>query len=112
MLIAMDIEESVEEAGHRVIATAATASQAVAAAETHRPDVVLMDLRLADGSFGGDAAREILDRFAVRSIFLSGNLDPDTRSKLADLQPLAMLHKPFRADALLKALEAVAEASN
>lgn len=107
ILIAMDVEQSVEEAGHRVMGIETTASSAVTAVEKRRPDVVLMDLKLADGSFGGDAAREILQRFGIRSIFISGNLDKTTRDRLTDLEPIAMLSKPFRAHELLEALEAV-----
>ena len=110
--IAMDVEFNVEEAGHRVVATAVTASDAVAAAEAHRPDVVLMDLRLADGSNGSDAAREILDRFGIRSIFMSGNLDPATREELAPLEPIAMISKPFLPVDLMGALAVAAERAN
>ena len=96
-LIAMEVESFVEDAGHAVVATATTASTAIEAVDAHRPDVVLMDLRLADGSFGGDAAaREILRRHGIRSIFLSGNLDPETREALAELEPIALISKPFR----------------
>ena len=111
-LIAMDIQMSVEDAGHVVVATATTADEAVAAADRVCPDVALMDLRLADGSFGGDAARTILRRHGVRSIFLSGNLDPETRARLADLEPIAMINKPFLPHELTRALEAVGEIAN
>ena len=111
-LIAMDVESFVEDAGHVVVATATTASGAITAVDTHRPDVVLMDLRLADGSSGGDAAREILARFGIRSIFLSGNLDPDTRKALGDLEPIALISKPFRPKDLTAALMVVGEMSN
>ena len=111
-LIAMDVESFVEDAGHTVVATATTASDAIAAVDAHRPDVVLMDLRLADGSFGGDAAREILVRYGIRSIFLSGNLDPETRRALSDLEPIALISKPFRPKDLTAALKVVGEKSN
>ncbi|MER0239106.1 response regulator [Fulvimarina sp. MAC8] len=112
ILIAMDVEQSVEEAGHKVMGIETTASSAVKAVEMARPDVVLMDLKLADGSFGGDAAREILQRFGIHSIFISGNLDSATRSRLADLEPIAMLSKPFRAEELLQALRSVMQTQN
>lgn len=111
-LVAMDIEMNVEEAGHVVIGRATTACEAIDAARRTPPDVVLMDLRLADGSFGGDAARAILREHGVRSIFLSGNLDPETRAKLADLEPIAMINKPFLPHELTRALEAVDETAN
>ncbi|EAU41687.1 hypothetical protein FP2506_14679 [Fulvimarina pelagi HTCC2506] len=112
VLIAMDVEQSVEDAGHCVMGIETTASAAVKAVELRRPDVVLMDLKLADGSFGGDAAREILHRFGIRSIFISGNLDSTTRKRLVDLEPIAMLSKPFRADELVEALASVMRTRN
>ena len=112
MIIAMDVEDGIEELGHNVVGSAVTASQAVELAGQVRPDVVLMDLRLADGSFGGDAAREILSRFGIRSIFVSGNLDPVTRSQLAELEPVAMISKPFVQQQLAQALTAAQEVAN
>ena len=112
MIIAMDVEDGVEELGHTVAGSAVTAAQAIELAGTLRPDVVLMDLRLADGSFGGDAAREILARYGIRSIFVSGNLDPVTRDLLAELEPVAMISKPFVQHQLAQALEAARESAN
>ena len=112
MIIAMDVEDGIEELGHNVVGSAVTASQAIELAGSLRPDVVLMDLRLADGSFGGDAARDILERYNIRSIFVSGNLDPVTRAKLAELEPVAMISKPFVQHQLARALEAAREIAN
>ena len=112
MIIAMDVEDGIEELGHNVVGSAVTASQAIELAGSLRPDVVLMDLRLADGSFGGDAARDILERYNIRSIFVSGNLDPVTRAKLAELEPVAMISKPFVQHQLAQALEAAREIAN
>ena len=108
-LIAMEIEARVEDAGHRIVGRATTVDEAVAAAERDRPDVVIMDLRLADGSWGGDAARAILTRFGARAIFVSGNLDPGVRAVLRELDPVAMLDKPFLDGALEEALAAAVE---
>jgi two-component system, NarL family, response regulator DevR len=45
----------------RVVAEATTVAAAVAESIRHRPDIVLLDIRLPDGS-GFDACRQILDR--------------------------------------------------
>ena len=95
-----------------VVTAPAEANGAVELAGQVRPDVVLMDLRLADGSFGADAARDILGRYGIRSIFVSGNLDPVTRAKLAELEPVAMISKPFVQHQLAQALEAAREIAN
>ena len=70
-IIAMHLAMLVAELGHEVCATAASAAGAIALAALHNPDVVLMDIRLAQGSSGIDAAREIHAQQALRCIFLS-----------------------------------------
>jgi two-component system response regulator DevR len=53
----------------RVIAEAETVQEAVREAERTRPDVVVMDIRLADGS-GIEATREIRDRFPDTKVLM------------------------------------------
>jgi DNA-binding NarL/FixJ family response regulator len=107
LLIAMDLEMQVEAMGHRVVATAMEADEAVRKARAERPDVVLMDLRLADGSSGVEAARRLFEGWGIRCVFLSGNLDPDTRAGLTAFEPYAMLSKPVLATQLVEALREV-----
>jgi DNA-binding NarL/FixJ family response regulator len=95
VLIAMDLEFLVESFGHRVCAVAASSEEAIAQADRHRPDVTLMDIRLADGSSGIDAAREIHRRYGVRCIFLSANLDAATRAAVDWYEPIGFLGKPI-----------------
>ena len=106
-LIAMDLGMTLEDGGHEVVATARSAPEAVRLAGAHAPDVVLMDLNLAGGTRGEDAAREILCAHGIRSIFVSGSLDEMGRGDLADLAPLGMLVKPVHPGALLGAIEAL-----
>jgi DNA-binding NarL/FixJ family response regulator len=53
----------------RVVAEAETVQEAVREAERTRPDVVVMDIRLADGS-GIEATREIRDRFPDTKVLM------------------------------------------
>ena len=76
----MHLAKLVVDLGHEVCATVASASDALAQAATLNPGVVLMDLRLAKGSSGLDAARELHARHALRCIFVSGNVDERTRT--------------------------------
>jgi DNA-binding NarL/FixJ family response regulator len=75
MIIAMRLEQFVKELGHQVCAMASTEAGAIASAGTHRPDVVLMDLRLAHGGSGAEAACQIYKTFGIRSIVVSANID-------------------------------------
>jgi DNA-binding NarL/FixJ family response regulator len=108
-LIAMHLAMLIAEFGHEVCGTAATASQAIDLAALHNPDVVLMDIRLARGSSGVDAAREIHARQALRCIFLSGNLDEGTRSALQPFEPIDFVGKPVLPVVLQRALKKAQE---
>ena len=59
-IIAMDINDILNDLGHTVIGAAATRDQAVVLAELEKPDLILSDIQLADGSSGIDAVADIL----------------------------------------------------
>lgn len=98
-IIAMDIEAIVAEAGHDVVATADTRKTAVAAAHAHRPDIVLADIQLADGSSGIDAVQDILAAFAVPVIFITAY--PDRLLTGTRPEPTFLISKPFRAETIV-----------
>jgi DNA-binding NarL/FixJ family response regulator len=104
-LIAMDLAMLVAELGHDVCGIAASAAGAIEQAAAHDPDVVVMDLRLAQSSSGIDAARELYARQALRCIFLSANLDEPTKTALLPYDPIDLVGKPVLPIALERALE-------
>src|SRR3546814_19092869 len=75
-----------------------------AAAERHRPNVGLMDIRLAQGTDGVEAARMIRDRLGIRSIFISAHTDAATVSRMRTVDPIGVLHKPSEAPLLAAVL--------
>jgi DNA-directed RNA polymerase specialized sigma24 family protein/CheY-like chemotaxis protein len=95
-LIALQIEEIVTSLGHRVVGTATTHSQAVALFDTHRPDLVLADIQLADGSSGIDAVNEILGKFSVPVIFITAF--PERLLTGERPEPTYLIPKPFSDD--------------
>ena len=104
-IIAMHLAMLVAELGHEVCATAASAAGAIALASAHNPDVVLMDIRLAQGSSGIDAARDLHAQQALRCIFLSANLDEPTRTALLPYEPIDFVGKPVLPIVLQRALK-------
>jgi two-component system, NarL family, response regulator DevR len=95
--------------GVSVIGEAGTMAEAVQQAQRLKPDVILMDVRLSDGS-GIDACREILGALpGTRVIFLTSYADDD--SVLAAV--LAGAHgyvlKEIDSPALLEAIRSVAK---
>lgn len=59
-IIALDLQSIVTEMGHSITGVARTHKGAVEQAVRERPDLILSDIQLADGSSGIDAVNEIL----------------------------------------------------
>ena len=93
--ISLNTELMLAALGHVVIGVAVTADEAVSIAERERPDVVLMDVRLIGPRDGIDAAAEIRNRFDIGSIFVTANVDQQTRDRARSAMPLAFLEKPL-----------------
>ena len=90
VLIAMDMAALRLGLGYDVCATACTEAQAIAAAIRHRPDLMIVDGNLSQGS-GPAAMARILAHIAVPYLYVTG--DP---IGIAELAPDAVvLTKPF-----------------
>lgn len=108
VFIRLDLATHLRGAGHSVVGTAASAIEAVQVTERERPDLVLMDVRLIGDRDGIEAATEIWQRFAIRSLFVSANLDEAARAKAAAANPAGFVEKPFTPGSLLDAVAAAA----
>jgi len=86
---------------YRVVATADDADSAIAAAEEHDPDLVLLDLHLAHGSTGFPVAVRLND-LGVACLFVSGKAP---RFPMPDLA-IGCLMKPFTAEDVHRSLAA------
>jgi two-component system, response regulator PdtaR len=84
---------------YRVVAMAEDAESAIAAAEAHDPDLVLLDLHLARGSTGFPVAVR-LNEIGVPCLFVSGKAP---RFPMPDLA-LGCLMKPFTAEDVHRSL--------
>jgi CheY-like chemotaxis protein len=72
-LILMQLEFLVEDAGHRVVGTAATSDEAIRVARETRPDLVFVDLQLRGGSSGIDIVRGLRDDPGLTLVFVTAN---------------------------------------
>jgi CheY-like chemotaxis protein len=103
MMIALDLEQLLTEFGYDVCGMARTAGEAIEKATLLRPDFIVTDIQLAQGSNGLDAAREMQSRFNIPSFILSSQVDlvPAQSMPCANLGVLA---KPFSPAHLRSAL--------
>jgi len=104
-LIALDIEDTITSLGHRSVGIARTHKEAVKLAKEKRPQLVLSDIQLADGSSGIDAVNDILSSFDVPVIFITAF--PERLLTGERPEPAFLITKPFSPE-MVKALIAQA----
>lgn len=92
----------------RVVGEAGTAKEAVAAAAATKPDVVLLDIRLPDGS-GVDVCGDILEQCpSTRVLFLTSYADDDTVLAAVLAGAHGYLIKEIGVDPLVESIKRVA----
>ena len=73
-LLAVELGFLVQEAGMVEVGHAMDSAHAVQLAERHAPDLALVDVHLADGPTGVDAAREIAAHHGAVVLFMTANV--------------------------------------
>ena len=104
-ITALDLATELRGLGYDVCGIVDTVEDAVTAAAQERPQVVLMDVRLADGGDGIEAAREVGLRQDAAIIFLTAHSDEATLARALVVSPAGYLIKPFRARELKVAID-------
>jgi two-component system nitrate/nitrite response regulator NarL len=90
----------------QVVGVAASGREALAAAEQHRPDVILLDLDLGDGS-GLDLLADLLRDGDTKVLILTGTRDPEVREIAVLRGARGMVHKTESAEIILSAIKCV-----
>jgi CheY-like chemotaxis protein len=98
LFVAAELEDILSSLGHRVIGIERTAAAAIASINTKRPDLILADVQLADGSSGIDAVNHCLKSISVPVIFVTAY--PERLLTGALPEPEFVLAKPFRSEAV------------
>jgi len=92
-LTAANLQVVVESLGHHVTGIARTHSQAVDLVQKEKPQLILSDVQLDDGSSGVDAVNEILGSYDVPVIFITGH--PELLLTGQKPEPAFLIPKPF-----------------
>jgi len=106
LMIADMAEEVLIQRGYDVCGIARTVDEAVALARLHTPDLVVIDVRLADGGLGTQVAAQLKTMPHLGILYASGNL---SQIVLTAANGHACLSKPYRGTDLLRGLEIVAD---
>jgi DNA-binding response OmpR family regulator len=103
LLVAQAMELYLAEAGHEILGIAADAHVAVELAGNIHPDLALVDIQLACGTSGIDAARQMLAQHNVRSLFVTSQYDAAWAAKDA---AVGCVRKPYSGSELIAAIQA------
>ncbi len=103
-LIRLDLGEMLTEAGYEVVAEAGDGEQAVALALEHRPDLVVMDVKMPRLDGIAAAAQIARDRIAP-VVMLTAFSQRDLVERARDAGAMAYLVKPFTITDLMPAIE-------
>lgn len=103
-VVALSIEAALRGYGYTV-ATAGSGDEALREAAAQRPNLAVMDIRLAGEPDGVEVARRLQDRFGVPSLFLTASVDDQTVARARESKPLGFIAKPFEQKALHAAIE-------
>lgn len=106
LMIADMSEEALVESGYEVCGIARTVDQAIALGRRHRPDLAIIDMRLAERGLGTEVAAKLSDIPGLGILYVTGSAASLARS---DARGHACLTKPYRFVDLVRGLEIVTE---
>jgi CheY-like chemotaxis protein len=103
ILIALELESLLQDAGHEVLGIAACAGEAIAMGKDTGPDLAFVDIHLTDGPTGVEVARQ-LARHGVMVLFMTANAKriPDDFA-----QAYGVIAKPYTERGVKQALDYV-----
>ena len=102
ILVALDVAETLQAAGHNVIGIADDVAEALQIDVVRPPDLALVDLHLVRGKHGPEIAAALQER-GIHCLFISGSTpEPD-----AEKYALGCLTKPVEPRALVQAVGVV-----
>ena len=99
-IVALDLHQEITQMGCEVVGVAESSDEALLAVSTCRPDLALMDIRIAGSMDGIQTARLLSSLYETPSIFLTSYSDEITISRAARAMPYGYLTKPFQSGEL------------
>ena len=103
-LIRLDLAEMLREEGYEVVGEAGDGQEAVELAESLKPDLVIMDVKMPRRD-GIDAASEIAGKRIAPIVMLTAFSQRELVERARDAGAMAYLVKPFSITDLIPAIE-------
>ena len=103
-IIRLDLREVLEDAGHEIVGEAVNGRKAVELTRMHRPDLVIMDIKMPEMD-GITAARKISEEKIAPVLLLTAFSQPEIVEQAKDSGVLGYLVKPVQESNLFPAIE-------
>jgi signal transduction histidine kinase len=95
IIIAADLAGKLRQVGYSVVGTTDRGETAIELVGKRRPDLVLMDIRLAGAMDGIAAAIAIRREYGLPVVFLTAHSDAETLSRAGQAEAFGFILKPF-----------------
>jgi CheY-like chemotaxis protein len=109
-IILLELEMRLQQLGYLVAGKTMTGEEAIRLAETLRPDLILMDLNLGGDLGGIEAARTIVEKWAIPIVYITGASEKHLQQQLRQMQfshQYAHIIKPFSEAQLQAAIQSL-----
>lgn len=103
-IIRLDLREMLEDAGNEIVGEAVNGRKAVELTRMHRPDLVIMDIKMPEMD-GITAARKISEEKIAPVLLLTAFSQPEIVEQAKDSGVLGYLVKPVQESNLFPAIE-------
>ncbi|GAA6621896.1 diguanylate cyclase domain-containing protein [Scytonema sp. NUACC26] len=95
-VVAWNLQASLEKLGYTIAGNITSGEKAVDLAETLKPDLILMDIRLQGSMDGIEAAAKIRACWYIPIVYLTAYADEPTLKRAMATEPYGYLIKPFK----------------
>jgi two-component system, response regulator PdtaR len=104
-IVGMQLQESLESMGHRVPTIVDSGDEVLSAVLEHKPDLILMDIKLRSFIDGVDAANRLKLVCEVPVIYLTAYPGKGSQDRAMGTKPAAYLVKPINDKALCEQID-------
>jgi chemotaxis response regulator CheB len=94
-IVAQNLANRLRERGYTIVGSVATGEDAIAAAASEMPDLVLMDVSLEGKMRGTEAAAILWERFQLPVVYLTAHSDEQTLNAAKLSMPFGFVVKPY-----------------
>jgi DNA-binding response OmpR family regulator len=104
VLSAMFLEAKLKMYNYNIVSVVSSGEDAVFIALKEKPEIILMDIRLAGKMDGIEAAGKINAEYNPRIIFMTGYLSEEINNRIVKNKNNAVIEKPLRINEILQVI--------